>query len=73
MAQHELKITDTPVLEVKNRDLVIEVRQDGQLFGRLLISKGAIEWKGANKKYRRRLRWKKFDELMFESAHRIKG
>jgi len=40
-------------------------------FGTLLVSKGAVEWRPANKVYKRRLRWEQFDQLMQESGRRV--
>lgn len=62
--EHEVRVKiDTAV--VGNKDLEIIVKEDGARLGRLLISKGNIEWlpKG-NSVNKKRLSWKKFAALM---------
>ena len=61
---HEVRAKfDTKV--VTSKDLEITVKVDGGKLGKLLISKGNLEWlpKGHSVK-KRRLRWSKFAELM---------
>lgn len=70
---HELKITSVPLLEVKNKDLVIKVTNDEGVLGYLHVSKGGIEWKNKNFRYHRKLRWKQFAELMLEEGRRKKS
>jgi len=53
---------------VGNKDLEIEVKSgtgaSKPKLGTLLISQGNIEWVPANKQYKRRLSWRKFDAVM---------
>ena len=66
-----LKLKVSRAMEVVNADAEIEVRStDGELIGRLLVSKGSVDWAPANKQLRHRLRWKQFARLM-ESEGRL--
>lgn len=67
---HDVKVEKSPVLELKSKDMVIAVQKDGELLGRLYISKGAIEWRSANNWYYRKMRWTKFAEMMMEKGWR---
>ena len=61
---HEVRVKiDTAV--VGNKDLEIIVKEGGGRLGRVLISKGNIEWlpKG-NSVNKKRLSWKQFAALM---------
>jgi hypothetical protein len=53
---------------VANKDLEIEIKAgtgaSKAKLGTLLISQGNIEWVPANKQYKRRLTWTKFDAVM---------
>jgi hypothetical protein len=58
-------------MEVVNADAEIEVRDtDGELLGRLLISRGSVDWVPANKQLRHRMNWKRFARMM-ESEGRV--
>ena len=70
---HEVRVRiDTAV--VSHKDFVVLVEKDGHKLGKLLISKGNIEWwpKGhsVNKK---RLKWEKFGEFMAEYGTNVKA
>ncbi len=61
MAEHEI-LSKIPQMEVVNTDVEFEVRSDGKLLGRLLVSRGQLEWK---RRYARRphvIDWEEFDE-----------
>lgn len=50
---------------VLNKDIKFSILKDNSVLGRLLISKGNIEWLPPNKHTNgHRLTWKKFAELM---------
>jgi hypothetical protein len=49
---------------VMNTDIEFVVRENGKKLGELHVSKGSIEWLPSNGRYKRRLRWSKFAELM---------
>ena len=63
---HEVRAKiDTKV--VTHKDLEITVKVDGGKLGKLLISKGNVEWlPRGNSVKKRRMRWSKFAELMEE-------
>ena len=49
---------------VMNTDIEFVVRENGKKLGELHVSKGSIEWLPSNGRYKRRMRWSKFAELM---------
>ncbi len=62
---------NVPQRSLGREDIEFVVERDGVRFGTLLVSKGAVEWRPANKVYKRRLRWEQFDQLMQESGRRV--
>jgi hypothetical protein len=59
-------------MEVVNADAEIEVRRtDGELMGRLLVSKGSIDWAPANKQLPYRMSWAKFSRVMEEQGRQV--
>lgn len=61
---HEVGVTLHQKI-VLNKDVEAEVKADGSMLGRILISKGNIEWVPAGHSVNKhRLSWKKFAELM---------
>jgi hypothetical protein len=62
---------NVPRRTLGREDIEFVVEKDGVRFGTLLVSKGAVEWRPANKVYRRRLRWGRFDQLMREAGRRV--
>ena len=70
---HEVRVRiDTGI--VAHKDLEILVREDGAKLGKVLISKGNIEWlpKG-NSVNKRRLSWKQFSEFMDQHGRTVKA
>lgn len=66
------KVTfNLPRRELGREDVRFVVEKDGTRFGTLLVSKGAVEWRPSNGKYRRRMRWDKFDQWMREIGNRV--
>jgi hypothetical protein len=64
MAQHTVKLTKIPELEVGKKDMRFEIEGDGNAkIGTLLVSKGGIEWR-PYKKQKRLLSWEKFDQII---------
>lgn len=60
-------------LEIGNGDVVIEVKENGQKTGDVLISKGAIEWFPAgNSRNKLRLNWSEFAKVMREHGKRAR-
>jgi hypothetical protein len=63
MAEHTVKVK-TPPLEVGKVDIVFNVQKDGQLHGRLKISKGGVEWMQASRsKNAFHMSWDRFDRV----------
>jgi hypothetical protein len=68
MAQHEVKFS-LPKAEVLHTDLEFNVRRNGEAFGKLLISKGAVVWRRKGKSWRgKKFGWADFDKFMDKHA-----
>jgi len=64
MANHDVSFK-IPQKVVLAKDIEMEVKSNGALLGRLLISKGNVEWlPGGNVTNKYRLSWEKFAQLM---------
>ena len=57
---------DVSNLSVGTKDVVFVVRQDGQRFGELRVSKGSLVWRGRYDHIGRKIGWKRFATLMEE-------
>ncbi len=62
--RHNVKVTIGSPLELTKADLKFEVRRDGERFGTLMISRGAVVWKPRSGKKNYKVGWTKFDALM---------
>ncbi len=67
MARHRIEVSQPPKT-VLHSDVVFTVWSDGVRLGELQISKGTLDWRGANRRRVTRLRWEKFAELMESQA-----
>jgi hypothetical protein len=68
MPKHELDL-NLPRSTIVNSDAEVVVHSDGVLLGRLLISKGGVDWRpGNNKKFHYSLGWEQFARLMAEEG-----
>ncbi len=68
MAEHTVEVK-TPALEVGKVDVVFTVRQDGQTYGRLKISRGGVEWmQRSDSKKAFHMSWNKFDSTFFKEG-----
>jgi len=64
MATHDVSF-EIPQKFVLAKDVEFQIRSDGAKLGKLLISKGNLEWVPANHSVKkRRLTWEKFAALM---------
>ena len=63
MATHKVTMRQPSEIEVTT-DFEFVVRENGKKIGELHVSKGSIEWLPSNGRYKRRMRWSKFAELM---------
>ncbi len=59
-----------PYRELGNSDIKFRVEKNGQMVGRLLISKGNVEWRSKNKQIGKKFSWESFDELVRREAKR---
>jgi len=63
MAEHTVRVK-TPPLEVGKVDVVFTIHQDGQVHGRLKISRGGVEWmQRSDSKKAFHMSWTKFDRV----------
>lgn len=65
MAQHDVRFT-VPQRPVGNADIEFTVYRNGEKFGDLRVSKGALEWIPSDKTYGTKFTWKQFDRLAAE-------
>jgi len=71
MPAHEISLKILREIEVVNTDIEVEVREDGDLLGRLRISRGSIDWIPALKRSAHRLEWERFAALMEDSGRAV--
>jgi hypothetical protein len=72
MATHEVSLNISKPIPVGNVDVEIPVRRNGRAFGKVKISKGAIDWMPANKsKTAYYLAWTDFAKVMEENGRAI--
>jgi len=63
MAFHSVNFT-VPERPLGNADIEFSVRRDRAKFGKLRISKGAVVWIPANKRYGYKLGWRRLAALL---------
>jgi hypothetical protein len=63
MARHKVKFR-VPTRPLQHADIEFDVYRNGQKFGELHVSQGAVVWVPRDRTFRRRLSWEKLDELM---------
>lgn len=61
--KHTATIT-TSSLELTKADVKFRIFRDGEVFGTLYVSRGAIVWKPKSGKKNFKVDWTKFDTLM---------
>lgn len=65
MAKHDVKLEIDADIPIRNVDVVIPVRIDGNLRGRLKISTGSVDWWPANNSVKHhRMTWTQFAKIM---------
>jgi hypothetical protein len=63
-----------PRRELGNANIEFLVYQDGAMFGKLLVSKGAVVWRKKSKSIRSwKLGWSQFDKFMQGNGRSIRG
>jgi hypothetical protein len=65
MAVHKVIMRQPNQLEV-SVDIEFIVKENSRKIGELHVSKGSIEWLPSHGRYKRRMSWSKFAELMNE-------
>ena len=63
MATHNVHI-NLPWREIGKSDVEFQIYQDGEVFGKIKISKGAIEWFPKNAKKPYKIGWSRFDKII---------
>jgi hypothetical protein len=63
MSKHKVFL-NLPWTEMNKKDAIFEIYQDGEKFGRITISKGAIEWYPYKAKVPYKLSWSRFDKMI---------
>lgn len=67
MAKHDVtfSVSERPI---GGADLVIKIKKDSSVLGKLKISQGGIEWVPKDKSYGYKVGWTAFDEQMKKNA-----
>jgi hypothetical protein len=63
MATHKVTMRQSNQIEVST-DVEFVIKENGRKIGELHVSKGSIEWLPSNGRYKRRMRWSKFSQIM---------
>ena len=70
MAVHEVSFS-IPQRRLGKADVEFIVKRDGSVLGTLAVSNGSVVWFPKGTTYGLKVGWKKFDEMMQESATRF--
>jgi hypothetical protein len=71
MAKHEISLEIPHGITVVNRDIEVDIRENGEVLGRIHISRGSIAWRPGNGRQLRHVRWSKFADFM-ETEGRVR-
>ena len=72
MPTHDVSLGIPKPIELGRVDIEVEVRSDGELLGKIRISKGAIDWMPPYKsKMAYSMDWEEFAEVMQERGKQI--
>ena len=63
---HEVELRASVRVDLGSRDVVFRVREDDELVGTLMISRGGIEWRSAKHQYVSTTAWERFDDIAFK-------
>jgi len=70
MPRHQINVT-IPAAEIINSDVDFAVWSDGELLGRLHVSRGTLDWTPAHSTtYCHSLGWERFAEVMEANGRR---
>ena len=64
MAQHQVRISQLPQVDIHHKDLIVEVIADDEKLGELTVSQGGIGWFPTNAKQERSFSWEQFDQMV---------
>ena len=70
MGQHQVTFL-LPERRLGKSDIEIKVRRNGLLLGRVLVSKGAVEWVPRQKQHKYKASWTKFSQLLEDYGRKI--
>jgi hypothetical protein len=63
MPAHRINL-ELPGVDIINRDAIFEIHQNGEMLGKLKVSRGTIEWVPRDHTLGHHLDWDQFDRLM---------
>lgn len=63
MAKHNVHI-NLPWREIGKADVEFQILKDSEIFGKIKISKGDIEWYSKNAKRPYKISWTNFDKMI---------
>jgi hypothetical protein len=66
MARHEISLNIPHGITVVNTDIEVVVREDGEVFGRVRISRGSIDWIPRMGRRAKTMGWRRFGDVMEE-------
>ncbi len=66
MATHDISLKIPHGITVVNTDIEVTVREDGEVLGRVRISRGSIDWIPRLGRRAKTMRWRKFGDVMEE-------
>jgi hypothetical protein len=67
---YKVQLKDVPLLELRNSDLVVDVKYDNEMIGSLRISKGNVVWRPANYSFGYWLNWSDFGRVLEDKGRR---
>jgi hypothetical protein len=66
MARHEISLNIPHGITVVNTDIEVVVREDGEVLGRVRISRGSIDWIPGRGRRAKTMGWRRFGDVMEE-------
>jgi hypothetical protein len=66
MAKHDITLKIQHGITLSNTDVEVVVREDGEILGRVRISRGSIDWLPRMGRRSKTMRWRRFAETMEE-------
>jgi hypothetical protein len=64
--EHKVTLSIPKAIEIESKDIIVEVRTDGDLLGELRISRGSVDWRrsGQHNVNVHRVLWERFAQLL---------